>query len=244
MRSRVRAAAAADRVGTILAAAEQAAERVRAETEARMRERIAEGERAAENRVQAAEEEANEIGRLAREEAEHAKTVATTEAQEILAKAYEDANRTREEGEDAKAASNSEALTILARAQEQAEANLAKAQAQSRELLGTPVWSPGSTASTTARAGLQRPARASGNRARVGEDVASCSRGRQMSTDWISRSSSRRSRGCLKALLTGLRPRRTPKVRSICSASIAANLTEPSCCPRGVSRACTGCIFD
>jgi vacuolar-type H+-ATPase subunit H len=101
-----------------------------------MRERIAEGERAAENRVQAAEEEANEIGRLAREEAEHAKTVATTEAQEILAKAYEDANRTREEGEDAKAASNSEALTILARAQEQAEANLAKAQAQSRELLG------------------------------------------------------------------------------------------------------------
>src|SRR5437899_784685 len=49
------AAAAAERVAAIVAAAEEAAEKLRAEAEARMRERIAEGDRAAEYRMRAAE---------------------------------------------------------------------------------------------------------------------------------------------------------------------------------------------
>src|ERR1700722_5252613 len=77
-RRRARSAVTADRVGTIVAAAEQAAEDIRLRTEARMQERIAEGARAAENRVRAAEDEAAEIVKEAREEAERAKTIAAS----------------------------------------------------------------------------------------------------------------------------------------------------------------------
>ena len=59
-------ASAADRVGSIVAAAEAAAERIRAEAERRMRDRIEEADRAAEHRVQAAEEEAAEVLATAR----------------------------------------------------------------------------------------------------------------------------------------------------------------------------------
>jgi vacuolar-type H+-ATPase subunit H len=52
------AAAAADRVATIVAAAEQTAARLRAEAEEQVRARIAEGQRAGEYRVAAAEDEA------------------------------------------------------------------------------------------------------------------------------------------------------------------------------------------
>ena len=49
------------RVAAIIASAEQAAAGLREQAEARARERIAEGDRAAENRVGAAEAEAEEI---------------------------------------------------------------------------------------------------------------------------------------------------------------------------------------
>ncbi|PZS09836.1 MAG: hypothetical protein DLM64_09840 [Solirubrobacterales bacterium] len=52
---------AAERVALILAAAEKAAEQIRLRAEQQLRERIAEGDRAAQNRVQAAEEEATDI---------------------------------------------------------------------------------------------------------------------------------------------------------------------------------------
>jgi hypothetical protein len=121
--------AAADSVGTIVAAAEQAAEQIRVRTEARMRDRIAEADRAADYRVRAAESEAFEIVKNALEEAERAKTVAASEALGIVAKAHEDADAT-------KTASTSQALEILANAQQEADASTTKAKAQSREILG------------------------------------------------------------------------------------------------------------
>ena len=89
---------AADGVASILTAAERAAEEIRNEAEARARERIEEGKRAADNQVQAAEEEAAEIlgqahqeveqlRRAIEEQTEQEKTTATSEALSILAKA-------------------------------------------------------------------------------------------------------------------------------------------------------------
>jgi hypothetical protein len=135
-RPRGGAASTADQVGTIVAAAELAAEQIRLRTEARMRDRIAEGDRAAENRIRAAESEAFDIVKSALQEAERAKSVAASEALGILAKAHDDADRTRQEAEEVKAASTSEALAILAKANEEAEADTVKAKAQSREILG------------------------------------------------------------------------------------------------------------
>src|ERR671938_1520395 len=60
----------AARVAAILTAAEEAAERIRLDAEAKMQARIAEGDRAAENRVRAAEKEAQEIVAAARAEAD------------------------------------------------------------------------------------------------------------------------------------------------------------------------------
>ena len=119
-----------------MAAAENAAEDIRLRTEARMRDRIAEGERAAENRVRAADEEAAEIVREAREEAERAKTVAASEALAILAKAHDDADRTRGEAEQAKTAASAEALDIVGRARKEARESAATMKAQSLEALG------------------------------------------------------------------------------------------------------------
>ncbi len=96
------AAAASARVAAIIDAAEAAAERVRLETEARVRERIAEGARAGENRVQAAEEEARDILVEARVDAERVRSQAAAEA------------------ESARAEAASEALSIVARAEEEA----------------------------------------------------------------------------------------------------------------------------
>jgi vacuolar-type H+-ATPase subunit H len=144
-------------VATIVAAAEETAERIRLETEQRMHDRIAEGERAAENRVRAAEEEAAEIVESAeaqaarvretgRADAEKAVANATSEALAIVARAQENADRTRAEGEQAKTTATSEALTIVAKAQDSAgktidEAaaaaakSLEQAEQHSRELL-------------------------------------------------------------------------------------------------------------
>src|SRR4051794_41953668 len=60
---------ASERVGSIVAAAEQAADELRAETERRARERLAEAGRAGTNRVEAAEAEARDILHTAREQA-------------------------------------------------------------------------------------------------------------------------------------------------------------------------------
>lgn len=100
--------AAADQVAAIIAAAEETAEQIRLEAERRLRERIAEGERAGQMRVDAAEEE----------------------AAEIVKQAQEQATRLREEGEQAKTAATSEALTIAAKGQESAERLLAEARAE------------------------------------------------------------------------------------------------------------------
>ena len=122
-------ATTADRVGTIVAAAEQAAEQIRVRTEGRVRDRIAEADRAADYRVRAAESEALEIVKNALEQAEQSKTVATSEALRIVTKA-------REEAEATKTASTSQALELLAKAEEEADASTTKAKAQSREILG------------------------------------------------------------------------------------------------------------
>ncbi|HEY5428679.1 MAG TPA: hypothetical protein VIK04_06130 [Solirubrobacteraceae bacterium] len=101
--------AAADRVASILSAAEATAERLRVDAEGRVRDRIAEGDRAADYRVQAAEEEAAEILAGARSEAER-----------VLREAHD-------RDEESKTTVTSEALTIIAKAQENADETLAKA---------------------------------------------------------------------------------------------------------------------
>jgi vacuolar-type H+-ATPase subunit H len=111
-----RASSAADRVEGIIGAAEQAAERIRLETEERVRERIAEGERAAQNRIDAAEEEAAEIVRWAQEEAARVREAAKKES---------DAVRTKAE---------SEALTTVVKAQETADQAIAEAQSAATTL--------------------------------------------------------------------------------------------------------------
>ena len=106
--------AAAERVASIVSAAEQAAERIRQQAEQRMDARIAEGERAANNRVLAAEEEAAEIVKWAQEEAarlretgqaeaEKAVAQATSEAGQIIATAQESAQQTVSEANEAAA---------------------------------------------------------------------------------------------------------------------------------------------
>jgi len=75
----------ADRVASIITAAEDAADQIRDEAEQRLHERIAEAERAANNRVTAAEEEATEI-------LEQARTTATSEALSVVGKASEEAD--------------------------------------------------------------------------------------------------------------------------------------------------------
>jgi hypothetical protein len=122
---------AADRVASILGAAEQTAERMRREAEERMRERIAEADRAAANRVTAAEEEAADILRQAREEAgrlrdagrseiEQAKTTAADAGAAILARANEDAEKIRSEAESAAVEARSAAAEALADAERRA----------------------------------------------------------------------------------------------------------------------------
>jgi hypothetical protein len=108
---------AADSVASILSAAEAAADSVRAETEARVRDRIAEADRAADYRVQAAEEEAAEMLASARQEVEH-----------LLREAHQ-------RDEQAKTTATGEALTIIANAQQSADQTLAQAaeQAAKRE---------------------------------------------------------------------------------------------------------------
>ena len=100
---------AADRVASIVGAAEAAAQELHRDAEARVKERIAEGDRAAKNRIVAAEEEATEILAEARAEAERI------------------VRDGRDRDEQAKTTATSEALTIIAKAQENAEQMLTEA---------------------------------------------------------------------------------------------------------------------
>jgi hypothetical protein len=93
------------RVGAILAAAEEAASRIRDEAEARMNDRITEAARAGNARVAAAEEEAAELLATARAEAEAERSRSASEALATIGAAEEDAGRTRKAAErDAKEA--------------------------------------------------------------------------------------------------------------------------------------------
>ena len=83
----------ADRVAAIITAAEEAAERIRLEAETRMEARIAEGDRAANNRVRAAEEEAADILASARADAQRVRGDAESRALETMARAEDQAGR-------------------------------------------------------------------------------------------------------------------------------------------------------
>jgi vacuolar-type H+-ATPase subunit H len=87
----------AARVAAILTAAEEAAARIRAEAEERMQARIAEGDRAAVNRVRAAEEEAAEILAAARAEADKVRGEAEGRALETIARAEDQASKSVDE---------------------------------------------------------------------------------------------------------------------------------------------------
>ena len=76
--------ATADRVGSILEAAEKAASEMRRDAEDRVRARIAEADRGAENRVKAAEEEAAEILAAARKEAAKLRKDSKAEAKRAI----------------------------------------------------------------------------------------------------------------------------------------------------------------
>src|SRR5271168_4124556 len=79
--------AAPGRVASIVGAAERASLELREQAEARARERIAEADRAAENRVQAAEEESQEILHASRSQAESTRNEALSAVTEIHAEA-------------------------------------------------------------------------------------------------------------------------------------------------------------
>jgi hypothetical protein len=86
------------KVQAIVAAAEQAAAGMRAETERRANERIAEADRAAQNRVDAAEAEAKDILAAANAEAERLRRAGREEARTTVLEAGEAARQVLERG--------------------------------------------------------------------------------------------------------------------------------------------------
>jgi cell division septum initiation protein DivIVA len=131
------AGATAERVAAIVAAAEASAAEMLEHAERRMEERIAEGSRAAQNRVDAAEAEAQEILREAREqaagvvanasaEAAQARTAAESEALAIMARAEEEAARVRGDAE-------AQASARLESSQQQARDLVSEARAVAEE---------------------------------------------------------------------------------------------------------------
>jgi hypothetical protein len=107
---------AADRVAAIISAAEDTADEVLRDAEARMKARIAEGERAAQYRIVAAEDEAQELVATAQSEADRL------------------AREGRERDEAALTTATNEALAIMARAQQEADAALGAATATATRL--------------------------------------------------------------------------------------------------------------
>jgi hypothetical protein len=96
---------ASAKVAAIVEAAERAAEDLRLKTEERVRERIAEADRAAELRVEAAEAEARELVDAARREA----AAIQADAREAVRQIHENAAQAREEAERRKVAAVQEA---------------------------------------------------------------------------------------------------------------------------------------
>lgn len=130
---------AADQVASILTAAEAAADQLRAEAETRVRERVAEGDRAADYRIHAAEQEAAEILAAARAEAdqllararerdEQSRSNAASEALALITTAQQQAT-------DALAEASQRAAAVLAEANERAAVTRREAETHSRELL-------------------------------------------------------------------------------------------------------------
>jgi cell division septum initiation protein DivIVA len=105
-------AAAGKQVASIIEAAQSAADQLRNETEERVRARIAEADRGAENRINAAEEEAGEILASARAEANKLRSEAKAEADRLVSeattKALEIAGRAEEEADRARAEASKE----------------------------------------------------------------------------------------------------------------------------------------
>jgi vacuolar-type H+-ATPase subunit H len=119
---------AAVEVGRIVEAAERAADEIREQAETRARARIAEADRATENRVRAAEEEANELLTTARAEA----AKLTSEAQKLRQEAEEERVRLVAEALEA---ANEEASSIRTKAQDDARSMLSEARGAANGVL-------------------------------------------------------------------------------------------------------------
>lgn len=122
------ASTAAEQVASVLEAAELTAEQLRLEAEERLRNRIAEGERAAELRVAAAEKEAAEILAAARDQSSTNVASAREEGSRTLAKAREEAARLRDQGAR-------EAKLMRDEAEKQARRVASEASSNAREVV-------------------------------------------------------------------------------------------------------------
>jgi hypothetical protein len=109
---------ASAKVAAIVEAAERAAEDLRLKTEDKVRERIAEADRAADLRVEAAEAEAREITDAARREA----AALQAEARESVRQIHDNAAKAREEAEARKVAAVGEAQQEAAQVRAAADA--------------------------------------------------------------------------------------------------------------------------
>ena len=126
---------ASAKVAAIVEAAERAAEDLRLKTEEKVRERIAEADRAADLRVEAAEAEAREIKDAAKREA----AAAQAEAREGVRQIHENATKVRDEAEARKAAAvaeaQQEAATVRADAEAYAEDVKRSAKSDARDII-------------------------------------------------------------------------------------------------------------
>ena len=126
---------ASSKVAAIVEAAERAAEDLRLKTEEKVRERIAEADRAADLRVEAAEAEARELVDAARREA----AAAEAEAREGVRLIHERAAQARARGRGAEGRGGSrgrrEALRVRAAADAYAEETREDAKRAAREII-------------------------------------------------------------------------------------------------------------
>ncbi len=126
---------ASSKVAAIVEAAERAAEDLRLKTEEKVRERIAEADRAADLRVEAAEVEARELVDAARREA----AAVEADAREGVRLIHERAAQARSEAEARKVAAvaeaGEEALRVRAAADAYAEEAQADAKRAAREII-------------------------------------------------------------------------------------------------------------
>ena len=127
-------------VAQIIAAAEQAAEELRLETEARARERIAEADRAAAARVEAAEAEAAELLADAQRQAAVLHETAASDATRIKSDAKREAKQileaARSEAGETQRIAEVFATETRARAEEDAAKQIKRARDLAAEVLG------------------------------------------------------------------------------------------------------------